>query len=97
MWRAANLARGRPPPTPEGLGHVAMVFVAPGHQGRGVGTALLAELARAARGVGWNRLIVWTGVDNTKALHLYERCGFMTTGRIRDKGGVAIRQFAVDL
>ncbi|HEY2058817.1 MAG TPA: GNAT family N-acetyltransferase [Amycolatopsis sp.] len=64
-----------------GLCHVSMVFVDPGHWGRGIGGQLLDAIAEAARGRGHQRLQLWTGAANERALRLYHRNGFRKTGR----------------
>lgn len=80
-----------------GLGHIAMVFVEPAAQRRGVGTGLLAALIGTARADGLTRLIVWTGVDNDAATGLYRTHGFTGTGRRQQHGDRTIRQLALDL
>jgi ribosomal protein S18 acetylase RimI-like enzyme len=47
--------------------------------GGGVGTALLAECARAAQVAGARRLWLITTNDNTRALRFYQRRGFLLT------------------
>lgn len=61
--------------TPPGLGFVLHVAVARAFQGRGIGQALLVELARVFRADGLK--YVGLGVSlNNPALRLYERLGF---------------------
>jgi len=57
------------------------VYVAPEHEGRGVGRRLLSELVHRAEAAG-----IWTlqaGIfpENEASLALHERCGFRVVGR----------------
>ena len=57
------------------------VYVAPGHQGKGVGNQVLAALVEAAERAGiWT---IQTGIfpENTASVALHERCGFRIVGR----------------
>ena len=62
------------------------VYVHPGRQGRGIGTALLGALIRSSENAG-----VWaiqSGVfpENTASLRLHERAGFRVVG-VRERVG----------
>lgn len=66
--------------------HCAMlgIGVAGAHSGRGVGTALMRELLRAAD--GWLNLLrveLTVYVDNERAIRLYTRFGFVIEGTLR--------------
>lgn len=61
-------------------GHISMVFVDPGYWGSGIGGALIRALQAPPAGQGWTRLSVWTRNDNTRALRLYDSCGFVDSG-----------------
>jgi putative acetyltransferase len=66
--------------------HCAMlgISVAQDHSGRGVGSALMRELLRAAD--GWLNLLrveLTLYVDNERALRLYQRFGFVIEGTLR--------------
>lgn len=75
-----------PDPT---TGHVSMVFVDPAVWGSGVGTRLVRDLQ--AR--DWERLSVWTRVDNRRAQRLYLATGFTDSGnRSRLQDGDEIMQ-----
>jgi GNAT superfamily N-acetyltransferase len=52
------------------------VVVSPEHRGRGVGTALAAEVGRFARGQGLRRVVIKTFARNTGALEFWQRLGF---------------------
>ena len=61
----------------------AVVLVAAGWRGRGVGTALLAEAVRRARQAGAHKLALQVWPHNTAAIALYERFGFQREGYLR--------------
>jgi len=56
------------------------VSVGAGHRGRGVGSALIRELADWAPAHGIRRIQAWTWANNPGALALYERLGFEREG-----------------
>jgi ribosomal-protein-alanine N-acetyltransferase len=56
--------------------YVQTIAVAPGHQRRGVGTALLTALLDDAKRRGSDRVGLEVRVDNAAAIALYERFGF---------------------
>jgi GNAT superfamily N-acetyltransferase len=69
--------RGRP-----GV-HLEDLFVAPSHRRRGVGRALVAEVARLVRARGWGRL-EWAVLEwNEPAIRFYERLGGAPLGEWR--------------
>lgn len=57
------------------------VWVAPAGRGRGVGDALLRAAVEQARKAGATRLLLDVGDENHAAIALYERHGFVPTGR----------------
>jgi ribosomal protein S18 acetylase RimI-like enzyme len=64
--------------------HVASLglAVAADWRGRGIGFALMAEASRWARIVGVEKLSLSVYPDNTAALDLYRRVGFVEEGRL---------------
>lgn len=53
--------------------------------GKGIGTALIEELKTKAKEMGCEKIIVITTNDNTKALHFYQKRGFViATVRINE-------------
>jgi L-phenylalanine/L-methionine N-acetyltransferase len=62
--------------------HVASigVFVGAAWRGRGIGTALMREAVRWARGVGVEKLALTVYPDNEAAVALYRRFGFAEEG-----------------
>ncbi|MEV0149865.1 MULTISPECIES: GNAT family N-acetyltransferase [unclassified Nonomuraea] len=68
-------------PLLEDTGEVKRMYVVPDHRGRGVARALLAALEDMARGVGYRRLRLATGVLQPEAISLYESSGYGLTER----------------
>ena len=61
-----------------------LVYVDPVHHGQGIGTALLNELTREARGLGYRTIVASIAKDNRAGLALYSRQGFEIVGTIRN-------------
>ena len=82
-----------------GLCHVAMVFVLPGHWGKGVGGLLLDATLDEARRRAYRRVQLWTHEDNQRSQRLYRGRGFQHEGRTKDPddGGVQIGLWSRDL
>jgi GNAT superfamily N-acetyltransferase len=82
-----------------GLCHVAMVFVLPGHWGKGVGGLLLDATLDEARRRDYRRVQLWTHEDNQRSQRLYSRRGFQHEGRTKDPddGGGPIGLWSRDL
>jgi L-amino acid N-acyltransferase YncA len=63
------------------------VYVAPGHHGRGIGRALLAELLRIGTALGKRQVIAVIGdSENRASIALHERQGFVHAGLFRSVG-----------
>ena len=64
--------------------HVATlgIAVAADRRGQGVGTALMAEAVRWARGAGVQKLVLSVYPHNTGAIALYRKFGFVEEGRL---------------
>jgi GNAT superfamily N-acetyltransferase len=62
--------------TGERHGHVGILAVAAGAEGRGVGKALLSAAEDWARGSGWRKLTLNVLETNRRARGVYERVGF---------------------
>ncbi|ANG84904.1 hypothetical protein A8L33_05470 [Microbacterium aurantiacum] len=56
------------------------LHVEPEHRGAGIGTAIIRHAEQLSRGHG--TLIVGVGQDNPDARRLYERLGYVATGRL---------------
>jgi phosphinothricin acetyltransferase len=63
------------------------VYVRHDAQGRGIGSALLAELVRRCEGLGYRQVIAVIGDSaNVASIGLHERCGFLRVGTLRSVG-----------
>lgn len=62
---------------------IMTIGVREGRRGSGVGRALLADLLRAARESGSQRVFLEVRPSNEAALGLYARAGFRPIGRVR--------------
>jgi GNAT superfamily N-acetyltransferase len=81
-----------------GVAHVSMVAVRPDRWGQGLGALLLAQVELNARKRGFVRAQLWTHETNRRAQRLYERRGWVASGRTKiDDHGVRIRQYVREL
>jgi GNAT superfamily N-acetyltransferase len=62
---------------PDGACEIKRMFVAPEARGRGVARALLEELERRARELGYATVRLDTGPRQTRAQRMYERAGYV--------------------
>ena len=83
---------GGGPPIP-GLAHVSAVFVAPERWGQGIGQALLDMAMDQARARAYDRVQLWTHVNNHHARALYEGKGFVASGREQELDGQLILHY----
>lgn len=60
----------------EGIGELKRMFVSPEFRGRGLSRLVLVELERRAVALGWERLILETGVLQPEAIGLYLSAGY---------------------
>ena len=60
----------------EGVGELKRMFVLPEYRGRGLSRLVLVELERRAVALGWERLILETGVLQPEAIGLYLSEGY---------------------
>jgi GNAT superfamily N-acetyltransferase len=60
--------------------HVDMLYVRPGHAGRGIGAALLTMAIEHTRAAGYKRATLWALRQNARTRRFYEREGWTTTG-----------------
>jgi putative acetyltransferase len=63
-----------------GFAEVKRMYSREAVRGKGVGKAILGRLEREAREAGHRLLRVETGIHQTAAIGLYERCGFRRCG-----------------
>ena len=68
-----------PHPASRHVADLGLMVAAP-HRGRGIGTALLEEAVRWARGAGVRKLELHVFPHNEPAIRLYERFGFVREG-----------------
>jgi L-amino acid N-acyltransferase len=62
------------------------VFLAGGHQGRGLGAGLLSALIAGARQSGAHVMMASVEATNTRSVALHERLGFEVVGTAREVG-----------
>ena len=65
----------------EGVAGLFGMWVAPGARGTGVADLLVDEVVAWARSAGFERLVLDVADENAVAIRLYERKGFLPTGR----------------
>jgi dTDP-4-amino-4,6-dideoxy-D-galactose acyltransferase len=63
-----------------GEARLGLIGVSPEARGRGVGTGLLGSAARILLGNGFRKLSAVTQLDNTGAMRMYGRAGFLLRG-----------------
>ncbi len=61
-----------------------LVYVDPVHHGKGIGRALLTELIKQAKGLGYKTIVATVATDNRSGLQLHSKLGFETVGTIRN-------------
>ena len=61
-------------------GGIQVIAVRPGHEGKGIGDALLAQLTATATTQGHRAVILYVRADNRRARAFYERNGFAEVG-----------------
>ncbi|GAC1498206.1 MAG: GNAT family N-acetyltransferase [Vulcanimicrobiaceae bacterium] len=76
----AREEHGQGPTFPD-LVHVSWVAVHPASWGRGIATRLMETFMEYARESGFRRVQLWTHQTNARAQRLYERLGFVASGR----------------
>ncbi len=61
-----------------------LVYVDPVHHGQGIGAALLTDLTKEARGLGYRTIVASVAKDNRAGLALFTKQGFEVVGTIRN-------------
>jgi N-acetylglutamate synthase-like GNAT family acetyltransferase len=69
------------------MGRIRWVYILPGHQRRGVGTALVTFLEGQAREMGFSRLRLLTTAKARWAVNFYKKLGFRLTEKIERPWG----------
>ena len=77
-WVAAALARQ--PVDDSELAHLGRLFVRPDHWGKGIASALHAEVLDAVRAAGFRALRLFTPTAHERARRFYEREGWREVG-----------------
>ena len=81
-----------------GLCHVSSVAVRPAYWGRGLAETVVDGTLDLARQRGYVRAQLWTHESNRRAQRLYERTGWVASGRTKlDDFGEPIRHYERDL
>jgi ribosomal protein S18 acetylase RimI-like enzyme len=81
-----------------GIAHISMVAVRPDRWGRGLGALVLDLVQHEARDRGFTRAQLWTHETNRRAQRLYERLGWVASGRTKiDHHGEWIRHYVREL
>ncbi len=62
------------------------VYVAEGMAGRGIGTALLAELIARCEAGSWRQMVAVIGDGATQSVALHAKLGFVEAARLKDVG-----------
>lgn len=78
----------------EDAGYIESVAVFKRYRGKGLGLSVLRFMVERIRGRGLNRIYLHVRTDNAAAINLYEREGFINSGRIKGfytDGGDAYR------
>ena len=89
-WRDGSLiGNGQLLIYPHGA-ELANIAVAPAWQGQGIGTAMIAALEAIARENGLHEVEIGVDVENSRALALYERLGFVEDRQIKLLGETAV-------
>ena len=57
----------------------------PPYRDRGLGTALVRRSMAWVGEAGYRRITLTTRPDNARAIHVFRRCGFVFTGKTRDR------------
>lgn len=83
------------PGVDNGTGWIEQLYLAPGHTGRGLGTALLQAALAQLRQQGCDSVQLWCFAANQGARRFYERHGFVaqetTDGRFNEEGCPDVR------
>jgi GNAT superfamily N-acetyltransferase len=71
----------------EGVGRIRWLYILPGYQRQGIGTALITHLERRATEIGIRRLRLLTVGKASWAISFYARMGYRLTDRVERPWG----------
>lgn len=80
-----------------GSWYIQSMAVRPDVQRKGIGMVLIEEIEKCAREKGVGILSLECYEPLAKAIHLYEKCGFVRTGRSRAYHGITIFEMQKEL
>jgi len=78
------------------IAYLGGVAIDTNYSGKGYGSKMIKEIIGYAKQEGFLRVELSASVENTKALHLYEKCGFVKEGILRKYGHLTTENRFVD-
>lgn len=72
----------------DGSMEVKRMYTEPGHRGRGIASAVLAELELWSKELGYPRTVLETGILQESAIRLYSQCGYQRIPNYGQYAGV---------
>ena len=79
--RLVGMVSGGQAPTGDWIGSLKSMWVEPAARGKGVAAAMVGAVVEWAREAGYPALALGVTTSNARAIALYERLGFVDTGR----------------
>jgi len=81
------------------VGEIAVAYVDPDHQRRGIGAGLLVTAHRMLAKRGFERAVLWTLVGNDPAISFYEKHGWELDGhtKVEVENGAEIHEIRMSL
>jgi GNAT superfamily N-acetyltransferase len=73
---------------------VAYMYVAPEHQGVGLGRRLISQAESVIGGLGYAEAVLWVYETNAPARAFYERCGWSDDGVRRESNSASGQRLA---
>lgn len=73
---------------------ILSIAVSPSHQGMGIGSGLIKSAIARLKNEGIHKVRLEVRPDNASAIHVYEKHGFKTAGRMKDTQGEWLIMFA---
>jgi ribosomal protein S18 acetylase RimI-like enzyme len=85
-WRGRHMGRGRPRQLDRGTRYVPNLAVDPAYRDRGIGSRLLEAAHAAGRAHGATSCVLEVILENSDAIRLYQRHGYVEIARHRSEG-----------